>query len=441
MDNKEISPTICLLPVSSISIHATGKMVRCQMSETAMGDVSEGSIVKQWDNDKFKELRKAQFNGEWLKGCENCKHKEENGVVSKRNHWKTLEVFDDVWEKVKWGEQAGHEIYHLDIAFNNLCNFKCKMCSSAYSNAWIGDENKLKERGLAGGASGTDVRTSSTWNREKWSLSSEQLREVIDRAPNLRRVEVLGGEPFLVPEFIEFLGMLRERGMDKNIELMITTNGSVITEQKLEALEGFKYVNINLSLDGTGDYFSYIRSAGAIDWDGIVEKATLIKNWCERQQFGTYKMNLNGTYQAINALNIKDFMEFIVTFYGWDKNEPEVLSKHRHSFEHRILVGPTMYRTQWLPNSVLEKSLAQIDEIENKYPLLTRISERRYLQDVRKLLVKTMSDERNMTEVNKYRRQFASVVAELDDIRGDSLQVVAPEIYLAYKEHFDARKK
>ena len=270
MNNKERSPTICLLPVSSISIHATGKMVRCQMSETAMGDVSNGSIVEQWDNEKFQELRKAQLNGEWLRGCDNCKHKEQNNVVSKRNHWKTLEVFDDVWDKISWGNFTGHDIYHLDIAFNNLCNFKCRMCSSAYSNAWIGDENKLKERGLAGGASGVDIRTSSTWNREKWTLSSQQLQEVVDRAPNLRRVEILGGEPFLVPEFLEFLGMLRKKGLDKNVELMITTNGSVVTEEKLEALEGFKYVNINLSLDGTGGYFSYMRSAGAIDWQDIV---------------------------------------------------------------------------------------------------------------------------------------------------------------------------
>jgi radical SAM protein with 4Fe4S-binding SPASM domain len=439
MNNKERSSTICLLPVSSISIHATGKIVRCQMSETAMGDVSEGSIVEQWDNEKFQQLRQFQRNGEWLDGCNNCKHKEENGVVSKRNHWKTLEVFDDVWHNVDWNKDTGHQIYHLDIAFNNLCNFKCKMCSSAYSNAWIGDEIKLKERGLFGGASGTDVRTSSTWNRQKWTLNSTQLIEVLDRAPNLRRVEVLGGEPFLVPEFIEFLEILRSRKLNENLELMITTNGSVVTEEKLKSLEGFKYVNINLSLDGTGDYFSYMRSAGAIDWSGIVEKATIIKEWCDRQNFGTYKMNINGTYQAINALNIKDFMKFIITFYGWDKQTPDVLSKHRHSFEHRILVGPTMYRVQWLPDEILQTSLNQIDELVNEYSFLNTISERRYLQDIQKLIQKTLSEERNVTETHKNRRNFAAIISELDDIRGEDISIVAPEVYTAYKEYFDAR--
>jgi radical SAM protein with 4Fe4S-binding SPASM domain len=62
-DNKNLSPTVCLLPVSSINIHATGKIVRCHMSEIPMGDVSEGSIIEQWNNEDFQQLRKDQREG------------------------------------------------------------------------------------------------------------------------------------------------------------------------------------------------------------------------------------------------------------------------------------------------------------------------------------------------------------------------------------------
>ena len=88
--NKLLSPTICMLPVSSIAIHATGKMVRCHMSETEMGDVNSGSIIKQWDNQSFQDLRKIQRNGEWTQGCQNCKSKEDKNVTSKRTHWQNL---------------------------------------------------------------------------------------------------------------------------------------------------------------------------------------------------------------------------------------------------------------------------------------------------------------------------------------------------------------
>lgn len=397
------------------------------MSETPMGDVSNGSIIQQWDNEKFKELRTAQLNGTWLKGCDNCRVKEEKGVVSKRQHWMTLDVFDDVWDKVEWSKTTGNKIYHLDIAFNNICNFKCMMCSSAYSNAWIGDENKLKERGFHGGSSGLDVRTSSTWDRAKWTLSSEQLKEVVDQAPELRRVEILGGEPFLVPEFLEFLKLLKDSGLDKNIELMITTNGSVVTEEKLQLLEGFKYVNINLSLDGTGPYFSYLRSVGYIDWDGIVAKAKMIKEWCEKPRDGVYKLNINGTFQLINVLNISEFIEFIVKFYGWDSVEPTTASKNRHSFEHRILVGPKMFKADWATQSLIDESLTQIDELIKDYPFLDRITERRYLNDIKKLMLKIKA---NMpAEAEEYRDKFVEYINAIDDIRGVSIKDVAPRVF------------
>jgi organic radical activating enzyme len=397
------------------------------MSETPMGDISDGSILQQWDNEKFQELRRYQKEGKWLKGCDNCRIKEDKGIVSKRLHWMSLDLFEDVWDKIDWDSYKNNNIYHLDIAFNNLCNFKCKMCSSAYSNAWIGDEKKLKELGFNGGSSGTDIRTSSTWSREKWSIKSSQLSELLDRAPDLRRVEILGGEPFLVPEFKDFLTMLRSKGLHKKVEIMITTNGSVITDEKLNWLEDFKYVNLNLSLDGTGNYFPYIRSAGVISWEEIIQKADLIKQWCSKYRPNRYKININGTFQLINILNIKDFIEFIIKFYAWDKHEPEKPSKFRNSFEHRILVGPKMFKVDWATTSLIDECLSQIDYLFSTYPFLTKITEKRYLYDIQHLLLTLKENE--PSEAPMYRKKFIEFVNALDIIRSEDIRSVAPEVY------------
>lgn len=444
--NKQLSPTICMLPVSSIAIHATGKMIRCHMSEEDMGDVEHGSIIKQWDNKKYQDLRKAQREGTWTNGCQNCQTKEKRNVTSKRLHWQNLDVIEDLWETIDWDNNlTGNDLVHLDIAFNNLCNFKCRMCSSAYSNAWIGDEEKLKKRGLpAGGAGSPYIRTSSMFDRTKHTLNTEQLQELVDHGKKLRRVEILGGEPFLVPQFMEFLAMLRKAGLDKQIELMITTNGSVITEKHLEALEGFKYVNINLSLDGTRGYFSYIRSAGAIDWEGIVEKAKLIKDWCDKPRTGVYKMNINGTFQAINALNVAEFIEWIIKFYGWDKKDPKQSSKNRHSLEHRILVGPKTMHVQWLSTETLQKSLDQVNYLIDKYPFFQgdangkgAITEARYLRDIKKLLEGLIANPVKVEGLAKQGpKEFARYTRELDEIRGESLKELDPEIYSNYEIYF-----
>lgn len=449
-NNKKLSPTICMLPVSSIALHATGKMIRCHMSEEEMGDVANGSIIKQWDNNEFQKLRAAQRQGHWTVGCKNCKEKESRNVTSKRVHWQDLEIVEDRWEEIDWDNNlTGNKLVHLDIAFNNLCNFKCRMCSSAYSNAWIGDENKLSERGFVpGGAGSPYVRTSSLYGRAKHSLTTEQLQELVDNGKDLRRVEILGGEPFLVPQFMEFLGMLRAAGLANQIELMITTNGSVITEEHLEALEDFKYVNINLSLDATGKYFSYIRSAGVIDWDGIVKKAEMIKHWCDKPRQGVYKLNLNGTFMSINALNVKDFIEWIIKFYGWEENRPTNTSKNRHSLEYRILIGPKTMHVQWLSNDVLQRSLDQVNELLNKYHFFKKtdgvmpITETRYLTDIKKLLEGLI--EKPVEQIGlalQGPREFVKYTTELDEIRGQSLYEVDPIIYNSYKEYFDEYDK
>lgn len=446
--NKKISPTVCMLPVSSIALHATGKMIRCHMSETEMGDVNNGSIIKQWDNEAFQNLRRGQREGEWINGCQNCQMKENRNVTSKRLHWQSLDLVEDLWENIDWDNNlTGNKLVHLDIAFNNLCNFKCKMCSSAYSNAWIGDENKLAQKGIAAGSGGSEhARPSSLFGRLKHSLSTEQLQELVDNGKDLRRVEILGGEPFLVPQFMEFLTMLRKADLHKQIEIMITTNGSVVTEEHLALLEGFKYVNINLSLDATGELFSYIRSAGVIDWDGIVKKAELIRNWCDKEREGNYKLNINGTFMSLNALDVKSFIEWIIKFYGWDKKRPSSASKFRHSFEHRILLGPKSLHVQWLNKDVLQKSLDQIQYLFDTYGFFNNvdgknpITETRYINDIKKLLEGIIQSPPEV-ESKHGPEAFARYIKELDDIRGESLKAVAPEVYENFKEYFDDYNK
>jgi len=170
-----------------------------------------------------------------------------------------------------------------------------------------------------------------------------------------------------------------------------------------------------------------MRSAGIIDWDGIVAKAQLIKDWCDRDRAGKYKLNMNGTFQLINILNVKDFIEFIIKFYGWDTLEPSTASKERHSFEHRILVGPKMFKADWATIRLVEESIQQIEYLQQTYPFFTRITERRYLNDIKTLLLKIKNEPQQDAE--KYRKNFVEFTNAIDKIRSESIAVVAPGVY------------
>lgn len=432
------SNTFCLLPQCSINIHATGKIVRCQMSEEPMGDLNDSEeIIDQWNNQKFIQLRKDQQSDIWQKGCWNCERKEQNNIKSKRLHWHNLDVVKEIWEEDNLYDVNRSEIWHLDIAFNNICNFKCRMCSSAYSNSWITDEKKLAEVGVPGGSGGAFKKQSVRQNRSKNTISTKQIENLLKNCEKLKRVEILGGEPFLADEFVNFLNLLRSKKLHKQVELQITTNGSVLTLEKLNLLKGFKYVNINFSLDSVGPLFEYMRSAGVVTWEHIKEKLLLVKTWCDNQNDGnTYKMNLNGAFQIYNSLNLYDFIEFIVKLYEWDKIKPsEFSSKNRHSFEHRCLVGPEFLSAMYLPEEIAKKSLSQLNDLLNKYFFLNNINETVYFKNIEKILTNSKNTQ-NFIKIHS----FAKYTKELDTIRQQSIKDYAPELYNYYQQFYKTKE-
>lgn len=435
MNNRKYSDTICMLPLGAINIHATGKIVRCHMSEDEMGDIdSDDPIIYQWNNKKFRDLRKKQRDGEWDKGCINCQTKEKNNIKSKRLQFMDLENYNDLWNKKNLlDSDIKTDIWHLDIAFNNICNFKCRMCSSAYSNSWIHDEKKLIENNVPGGSGGAFQKKSVSYERQKNKNHSKQLEELLEYCNNLKKVEIIGGEPFLTNECFNFLDAIKSKGLHKQIDIMITTNGSVITEEKLNYLLDFKYVNINFSLDAVGPLFEYMRSAGVTSWNEIKEKIYLVKNWCDKNRTETnnYKMCINGAYQIYNCLNFKDFIEFIIDTFEWEKSLPSRKSHSRHSFEHRMCMFPKFLSVIDMDKNLVKESLKQIHYIQNKYKFLNSINERSYIFDIKNIL-----NNVNNFDLDKV-KQFKKYTKELDIIRNQSLKDYAPEVYNEYQKYED----
>jgi elongation factor P--beta-lysine ligase len=68
----------------------------------------------------------------------------------------------------------------------------------------------------------------------------------------------------------------------------------------------------------------------------------------------------------------------------------------------------------------------------NDYPFLTTITERRYLNDIKKLLLKIKSEP--SPEAVTYRKNFVNYIHAIDDVRKNNIALVAPELA---KELFD----
>jgi sulfatase maturation enzyme AslB (radical SAM superfamily) len=93
---------------------------------------------------------------------------------------------------------------------------------------------------------------------DNWWSSFEKL------LPHFKRVEFAGGEPLMDPQHFKILDMLKPYGA--NIELKYATNGTTLGISKGRTIHEywphFRSVAVNVSIDGIGDVYNYIRGNG-----------------------------------------------------------------------------------------------------------------------------------------------------------------------------------
>lgn len=128
-------------------------------------------------------------------------------------------------------------------------------------------------------------------------IPEKKLFEIIDEIKNLgvKMVVVSGGEPFMRPDALDVIEYLNA----KEINVLLVTNGTLITEEIAKRLGNSKPKIIQLSLDGsTAEINDKIRGAGT--YDKIIHAAKLL-----------IKQGLDvRLYPTVTRLNLHDLPNF-----------------------------------------------------------------------------------------------------------------------------------
>jgi sulfatase maturation enzyme AslB (radical SAM superfamily) len=169
-------------------------------------------------------------------------------------------------------------------------------------------------------------------NNDNWWSDFERL------LPYFRRVEFAGGEPLMDPQHYKILDMLKPYG--KNIEIKYATNGTTLGIKGGRTVHDywphFKSVAVNISLDGIGDVYEYIRSNS--EWNKVVENIKEIQTIPNvRRVVGAV------TVQVSNILQLDKIIEYFLNDLGI------IFHTHRVSY-------PKLLSAQVLPKEL--KSLA-----------------------------------------------------------------------------------
>jgi MoaA/NifB/PqqE/SkfB family radical SAM enzyme len=284
------------------------------------------------------EARNKEFNKGFIPECITCQNKEQEGLISRKQ--KTQRWFPDATRK--FSKRNVGKVLHMDIAFGNSCNQQCIMCSSNFSSQWLKWDLEFDK--------------TNPWFRENrntvtlknWALSYDQLKDIASLVSNeTRMIEIKGGEPLYDKRFEYFVTLVLEK--NQNVKIQTNTNGSFFNKRTIDFLNTIPNFSIDVSLDGTGKTYEWIR----------------------RYSFDDIENNLSYALQNLkheviaNYTTMKYNVDHYLKFYKW-------LEKLSNKYNRKIPTHftQTVGTPRWMSTRFAEK-----DRIKNGIDQLLYIRE------------------------------------------------------------------
>lgn len=370
-DKLKNSNTFCMLPFMHIYGSAGGDMVPCcEAQELPLNNPGE-SALESWNNEHYRELRRALANGERPKRCEVCWHNEDSGIVSNRQQWEkdNWETFSDIIS-VNDDYSVNNPPLWVELKVSNFCNLKCIMCSTHSSYKRVSDLDIISKY-TSDGYETRLLRPTDLF---------ASLNEWPDLWENVHTLQFTGGEPIINQEHYDLLAGIPEH-VKKNIKLRYATNISYIKFKKYDLVEiwrQFKHVNIKVSMDGIEDVYNYIRQDG--DWD------TVYNNMLVLNAEPDIDLAVGITVQSHNVFQMPEFYDF------WRKSPIDIKFITANILQTPKYLSPALWHGEYR-TAIIKK----LRDAESRHPEMDRFAT--YLENTEKTI-------RDYAKMRKYTRDI-----------------------------------
>lgn len=254
--------TICGYPWLSLDITSTGEFKPCCFfSQPITNNKGEEfnavyHTIKEVYNSPFMTTLRKQFrDGEKPSGCQRCWNEEQDQVRSKRlllKHRFPLYSYD-----VNWEQDSINNLKMLSIAFGNICNLKCRICSSTNSS-----QIAIEKLSVIAKANQKNSPTYQNLVKGRWITDNKNTlwSQLTDPELELVFFDFAGGEPLLSLQHFQVLKHFVQSNTAKDIELHYNTNGTVFPTEYSTLWSKFKNVDIAFSIDNIGQRAELERS-------------------------------------------------------------------------------------------------------------------------------------------------------------------------------------
>ena len=279
----------CPLVTNNIEIDTQGYFKPCCISDKrfkidgktanannhSISDILQSDDRKQWI-ENFETFYKTD--------CSQCYEIEKSGGKSKRQEENLY------WQNISKNKYVKGPLQSLDLKMGNVCNLACSICNSVSSSKWGSIDKQFGIHYVPGG---------------RWFDTDQFWNELNNHVDKVERIELAGGEPFMIKKQKLLLDFLIERDLAKDIQITWFTNCTIWPEHLIEKFSKIKLAKIMLSIDNTHEKFEFQRWPAK--WNETYE---IFKKFIQARDDGLCQVEISHSVSALNILDLPDFHEW-----------------------------------------------------------------------------------------------------------------------------------
>lgn len=426
----------CALLWSHISNEPGGTVRTCCIASQRIKDnqgrdfnLGEDSMIDILQSDTMKSLRNEIRDGQRPKNCEACWKDEDAGKQSKRQQYNEYyrNWYGRDWQV--WMEEP-KRIIDAQLIFDNTCNLKCRSCNTNYSSKW---REETLDRKIPFWKTTAKVDMMNPTDSKFW-------KDIHIWTKDLRRLEIMGGEPFYMKQFKEFVDYLIDNDRAKNINLTLSTNGTIADKNFLEKMaKNFKDISFSVSIDGIGERFEYLRHPG--NWTSVKQNL----DYFHQLHTGDYPVHIQITHtlSALNIMYLPEFYDYFAEHFPkfniWNNivNHPKWLNMSVLPRSTKKIITNILKNHDWKHNMSREELDSIMNLLNNDlYQKGSSIPD----------ILKGKFDQQRLDFFDQRRISmkweiFKQQIVSGDKYRSENFTKVFPELYEALTNEFDYTKE
>lgn len=338
----DIPANHCIYPWINVQVDNLGFVAPCcEFNSTKNYSLKELSLKENYLNASYNQIRSAFRNNTQMPECNACWVKEAAGSPSMRSLAK--HKLGDIYYKIDFTKDDVNDLQMLDLKLGNNCNLSCRICNENASSSIAKFKLNHNELSLQ--------KFNEIKDLSLWAESADFNDQILELAPNLRYLNIYGGEPFMNKMHFNFLSKLIDLKVASKISIDYNSNGTFYSEKFFDYWRNFKKVKVSFSIDDIGERFEVQRDGG--DWNQVVKNI-------QEYNSQTSENFITDIFPTVNIQNVYYLPELI----DWANTQ-----NFSESLTFNILRLPAELSIHNLPKAVKEVVANKL----SKYPVLNPV--------------------------------------------------------------------